>query len=227
MDTPEDGATGGWRSMTMDYSTAWLRATEHATRSVLEAQRATLSAFGLTDREDRESETNEQADTAMATAAAPTWEWDRTADTPDELEVGDMVRFSKRLTDADIAAFAAASGDTNRLHLDDEFAETTRFGGRIVHGTLVAGLISAALARLPGLTIYLSQDVRFLKPVEPDTLLTAVVEVLEELGDGRYRLSTSVHDDQDRTVIEGEAVVLIDDVADDQPTVLEQPTRER
>ena len=65
------------------------------------------------------------------------------------IRVGDRVRFSKTISEDDVRAFAEASGDTNRLHLDDEYAEDTRFGRRIAHGTLVGGLISAALARLP------------------------------------------------------------------------------
>ena len=87
----------------------------------------------------------------------------------------------------------------------------TRFGGRIVHGTLVSGLISAALARLPGLTIYLSQDLEFLKPVEIGDRLTAVVEIVEDIGNGRYRLTTSVENEDAEPVIDGEAVVIIDE----------------
>ncbi|PSQ02623.1 hypothetical protein BRC94_01170 [Halobacteriales archaeon QS_5_70_17] len=131
---------------------------------------------------------------------------------PDEVRVGDVVRFRKRLSDADVRSFAEASGDTNRLHLDEEFAAETRFGGRIVHGTLVSGLISAALARMPGLTIYLSQDLRFLAPVEVGETVRAVCEVVEALGDGKYRLTTAVYDESDERVIDGEAVVVIDEL---------------
>jgi len=125
------------------------------------------------------------------------------------IDVGDVVRFSKTLTETDIEAFAEASGDTNRLHLDAEFAEATRFGGRIAHGTLVAGLISAALARLPGLTVYLSQDLSFLGPVRPGQRLAAECEVLEEVGTDRYRLATAVSADGEQ-VIDGEATVISD-----------------
>jgi len=141
------------------------------------------------------------------------WQFDRTVDDPDHISVGDTVTFEKALTDADVRAFAAVSGDTNRLHLDDEFAADTRFGERIVHGTLVSGLISAALARLPGLTIYLSQDLEFSGPVGVGDRVSARVEIVEDLGNEQYRLETVVRDeDDDATVIDGEAVVLIDDL---------------
>ncbi|RQG99646.1 MaoC family dehydratase [Natrarchaeobius oligotrophus] len=143
------------------------------------------------------------------------WAMERSVDAPDELEVGDYVRFSKPIEESDVSAFAQASGDTNRLHLEPAFAEASRFGGRIAHGTLVSGLISAALARLPGLTIYLSQDLEFEAPVEIGTEVTADCEIVEALGDGRYRLHTTVVDDADRTIVDGEAVVIVEALPDE------------
>jgi CBS domain-containing protein/acyl dehydratase len=130
------------------------------------------------------------------------------------IDVGDRLRFSKTVSAADVEAFAAATGDTNRLHLDEGFAAGTRFGRRIVHGTLVAGLISAALARLPGLTIYLSQDLSFLAPVSLDQRLAAECEVVERIGEGRFRLSTLVEDAGGEPVIEGEAAIVSDEMPD-------------
>jgi acyl dehydratase/CBS domain-containing protein len=141
------------------------------------------------------------------------WTVDSLVQAAGEVSVGDRVSFSKPLSDDDVRAFAAASGDTNRLHLDDAYAAETRFGGRIAHGTLVAGLVSAALARLPGLTIYLSQDLSFRGPVPVGATATATCEVVEAIGDGRYLLTTDVHVDGD-LVVEGEAVVLVDAVPD-------------
>lgn len=139
--------------------------------------------------------------------------------------VGDVVEFSKPLDDEDVRAFAEASGDTNRLHLDEGYAGETRFGGRIVHGTLVAGLVSAALARLPGLTIYLSQDLSFHGPVRIGDRVTAVCEVLEELGDDRFLLTTDVYDeDEGDQIIEGEAVVLIDELPESAHLQVERAT---
>ena len=141
-------------------------------------------------------------------------EWDVERNVGEELEVGDTVRFAKTLSGRDVQRFAAASGDTNPIHLDDEWAERTRFNGRIVHGILVTGLISAALARLPGGIVYLSQDLEFRAPVRIDDHVTATVEVAEDLGGDQYRLRTTVAKD-DGQVIDGEAVVLIDDLPDE------------
>jgi acyl dehydratase/predicted transcriptional regulator len=133
----------------------------------------------------------------------------------DGLTVGDRVRFSKRLSEGDVAAFADATGDTNRVHLDEAFAERTRFGGRIAHGVLTAGVVSAALARLPGLTIYLSQELSFLGPVEIDETVTAVCEVVEALGGGKFRIATTVYGADGDPVVDGEAVVLVDDLPEE------------
>jgi acyl dehydratase/CBS domain-containing protein len=140
------------------------------------------------------------------------WEFEHAGPDETSVDVGDVVRFRKVLDDADVRAFAEASGDTNRLHLDEEFARETRFGGRIAHGTLVAGTVSAALARLPGLTIYLAQDLRYLGPVEIGERVTAVCEVVENLGGRKYRLRTAVYDGDGERVVDGESTVLVDDL---------------
>jgi acyl dehydratase len=136
------------------------------------------------------------------------WETERLIE--GELSVGDSVNFTKTISQDDIKRFAAASGDTNPIHLDDEFAADTRFNGRIAHGILVSGLISAALARLPGSVVYLSQDLEFRAPVRIGDEVTATVEIVEDLGGDQYRIQTTVVNGED-AVIEGEAVVLIDE----------------
>jgi acyl dehydratase len=128
------------------------------------------------------------------------------------VSVGDRVTFEKTLSEQDVRTFAAASGDTNRLHLDSEYAEGTRFGRRIVHGTLVSGLISAALARLPGVSIYVSQDLSFLAPVDIGDRVRAVCEIVDSLDSNKYTLTTDVFDEDDTQVVEGQAVVLVDEL---------------
>jgi acyl dehydratase/CBS domain-containing protein len=137
------------------------------------------------------------------------WEFESYG-TEDGIDAGDHVSFTKTISESDVRTFAEASGDTNRLHLDPEFAEGTRFGRRIVHGTLVAGLVSAALARLPGLTIYLSQEVSYRGPVDLNERATARCEVVEDLGNRRFRLTTTVENADGETVIDGQAVILSD-----------------
>jgi len=140
------------------------------------------------------------------------WEVECVGLSDDELNVGDRVEFSKTISEQDVRTFAAVSGDTNRLHLDSEYAAATRFGRRITHGTLVSGLVSAALARLPGLTIYLSQDLSFLGPVGIGERVTAVCEVTGRFGQDKYELTTDVSGEDGEQVIEGEATVMIDEL---------------
>ncbi|WP_135822587.1 MaoC family dehydratase [Halostella litorea] len=195
---------------------AWARMTGSFIRSATAANSAALSAFdGEVESADAgDGEVNRREPSIPSLDyEEDDWTFERSVERSEEIAVGDSVRFSKTVDDGDVRDFARASGDTNRLHLDEAFAETTRFGGRIAHGTLVSGLISAALARLPGLTIYLSQDLEFAAPVSVGDRVTATVEVTEDLGDDQFRLSTEVTDeDADRVVVEGEAVVLIDDL---------------
>ncbi|ELY46989.1 CBS domain-containing protein (plasmid) [Natronorubrum bangense] len=140
------------------------------------------------------------------------WEFECSTVSCDQLSVGDRVEFSKTISETDVRSFATASGDTNRLHLDESYARETRFGQRIAHGTLVSGLISAALARLPGLTIYVSQDLVFLGPIGLGERVTAVCEIVGEISDRKFELTTDVLNADGERVIEGEATVLVDDL---------------
>ncbi|PSP69607.1 acyl dehydratase [Halobacteriales archaeon QH_8_67_27] len=179
--------------------------------SVVAANRAAFAAFGVAQSDDDRVDT---VDRIEANEDLPEWHVELTEHDQSRLGVGDSVEFTKTISDQDVQSFAAASGDTNPLHLDDDFASKTRFRGRIAHGTLVGGLISAALARLPGLTIYLSQDLEFHNPVRLGDRLTAECEIVEDLGDDQYRLTTRVVDDGN-TIIDGEAVVLVDELPTD------------
>ncbi|WP_254538881.1 MaoC family dehydratase [Halomarina litorea] len=140
----------------------------------------------------------------------PEWRFERSVERWEDVAVGVTVRFSKVVTDADVHGFGLVTGDTSRLHFDETYAEGTRFGGRVVHGLLTAGVVSAALARLPGTAVYLSQTTEFLAPVRVDDELTGVCEVVEALGGDRYRLRTAVRTQRGEHVLRGEAVVLLD-----------------
>lgn len=128
------------------------------------------------------------------------------------LAVGDEVRYIKTVTDDDVRTFAGGTGDTNALHLNERFASETRFGGRIVHGTLLAGHISAALASLPGITTYLSQTLEFHSPVEIGATVVTTCRIVEQIDDDRYCLTTQVENSKEELVIHGTANVLIDEL---------------
>jgi CBS domain-containing protein/acyl dehydratase len=166
------------------------------------------------NRERAESDSEQRHDVRPDTAYEEVdWHYEYFGD-ESHIDVGDVIRFSKTLSEADVEAFAEASGDTNRLHLDADYAAETRFGERIAHGTLVAGTISAALARLPGLTVYLSQEVSYLGPVAIGDSVTAECRVVEQLKENQFRLTTTVTRADGETVIDGEAVVLSDPIPD-------------
>lgn len=127
--------------------------------------------------------------------------------------VGQQASLTRAISDADIAAFADLTGDRNPLHLDDAFAARSRFGRRVAHGLLSAGLVSAVLGtKLPGPgAIYLQQTLRFVRPVYPGDTLTATVEVTGCDGGRRTAtLRTTCADQRGRIVLDGEAVVLLD-----------------
>jgi 3-hydroxybutyryl-CoA dehydratase len=112
-----------------------------------------------------------------------------------ELSVGDSASVTKRISQADIDAFARISGDDNPAHVDARWAAGSRLGGRVAHGMLTAGLISAVLGtKLPGPgSIYMSQSLRWVAPVRPGDLLTATATVVEIVADkGRVVLDTVV-----------------------------------
>ncbi|XP_077868625.1 hydroxyacyl-thioester dehydratase type 2, mitochondrial-like [Saccoglossus kowalevskii] len=94
-------------------------------------------------------------------------------------KIGDTASVSKAFSAADVQAFADLSGDTNPLHLDENYAKTTRYGRCIVHGVLVNGLISAVFGtKLPGRSvIFVSQNLKFTAPVFIGEKVTAKVEV--------------------------------------------------
>jgi 3-hydroxybutyryl-CoA dehydratase len=127
------------------------------------------------------------------------------------LAIGDKVTRTQTITDETIRTFAELTGDTNPVHLDDSYAAGTRFGRRIAHGMIAAGLVSAALANdLPGSgTVYLSQTLNFKAPVYPDDTITATVEV-KSLHESKpiATLATTCTNQDGVTVLEGEAVVL-------------------
>ncbi|MFM0053875.1 MaoC family dehydratase [Caballeronia grimmiae] len=128
----------------------------------------------------------------------------------EDLKPGMSATFAKTITEADVVLFAAVSGDNNAMHINEEFAQTTRFKGRIAHGMLTASVISAAIAgELPGPgTVYLSQTLRFKAPVKPGDTVHATVTVIALLPEKRRVSLTTICRVLDKVVIEGDAVVM-------------------
>lgn len=132
----------------------------------------------------------------------------------DELTVGMSAEHAKTVTETDIVLYAGITGDFNPVHVDAEVAARSMFGGRIAHGMLSAGFISAAIGmKLPGPSaIYMSQSLRFVRPVKIGDTITARVEVIEIIAaKKRVRLATTCRNGAGETVIEGEALVMIPD----------------
>ncbi|CAG4888617.1 MaoC family dehydratase [Paraburkholderia saeva] len=128
----------------------------------------------------------------------------------EDLEAGMSASFAKTITEADILLFAAASGDINAVHINEEFARTTPFKGRIAHGMLSASMISATLAgRLPGPgTVYLGQNLRFKAPVRAGDTVHATVAVKELQPEKSRVVMSTVCTVAGKVVIDGEAVVM-------------------
>lgn len=130
--------------------------------------------------------------------------------TIDQMQVGMTRSYAKTLTETDIILFAAASGDINSVHLNQEYAEKTPFGGRIAHGILTAGVISACIAnKLPGVgTVYLGQTLKFKAPVRPGDTVTATVTVKSLDAEKNRVVLDTICQVAGKTVLEGEATVM-------------------
>jgi len=127
----------------------------------------------------------------------------------EDMHVGMTATFAKTITEADIVLFAGASGDNNAMHINEEFACTTPFKGRIAHGMLSASVISAAIAnKLPGPgTIYMKQSLEFRAPVRAGDTVHATVTVREMQAEKKRVVLETVCTVRGTVVITGEALV--------------------
>ena len=124
----------------------------------------------------------------------------------DKLKIGDSAQITKTITKKDVELFADAVGDHNPIHMDQAYAEKTRFKGRILHGAYSIGLISSVLGNiLPGHgTIYLSQEVKFLAPIRIGDTITVKIEVMEILPEkNRVRFKTTCTNQDGKIVVDG------------------------
>ena len=131
--------------------------------------------------------------------------------TINQISIGDSASFTKTITEGDIMLYAGISGDFNPAHMDAESAKKGMFGQRIAHGMLSAGFISNVLGnQLPGPgTIYMGQELRFVKPVFIGDTVTATVTVKEKIEEkNRLKLDTVVTNQRGEAVITGTATVM-------------------
>ena len=132
--------------------------------------------------------------------------------TIDDCSVGQVATLVRTISEADVMTFATLTGDYNPVHVDADAAAASSFGVRIVHGMLTASLLSTVLAmQLPGPgAIYLSQTLRFLRPVKLGDTVTAQVQVTAiDVATRRMTLATTIRNERGKMVVEGEASVQL------------------
>ena len=129
----------------------------------------------------------------------------------EDLKVGMSASYAKTVTEADVVLFAGVSGDTNPVHLNEEFAKETMFQGRIAHGMLSASFISTVLGtKLPGPGCsYLSQNLKFRAPVRSGDTVSATATITDIVPDKKRVVMQTVCSVRNQIVIEGEAVVMV------------------
>ena len=141
-----------------------------------------------------------------------------------DLAPGDSAEITRVVEEDDIAAFVEAVGDYNPIHSDAAYAATTSFRQPIAPGIFTAGLISAVIGtQLPGPgAIYLSQSLKFVKPVKAGDRITARAEILEVINErNRVRIGTVCRNQHGEEVLSGEAWVMPSKV----PVLYERPGR--
>jgi 3-hydroxybutyryl-CoA dehydratase len=130
----------------------------------------------------------------------------------EDIRIGQHAEYVRTVTSEDIEMFGQVSGDYNPLHFDEDWAKTTMFKGRIAHGILTATYVSTVIGmKLPGPgTIYISQSMKFRRPVRIGDRITARVEVTEKNDEKEFlTLKTVCINQEDKVVLDGEAVVTM------------------
>ena len=129
----------------------------------------------------------------------------------EDLEVGMEATYSRTITDTDLRNFSGVSGDTNPMHLNEEYAKSTAFGGIIVHGMLTASLISTVIGtRLPGPgCIYMSQTLKFLAPVRVGDTVYATGTVTQLIPEKHQVVMRTTCRVKDTLVVDGEARIKV------------------
>ena len=129
----------------------------------------------------------------------------------EELSVGQTAVYGKTVTEADLILFAAVSGDTNPVHINQDYADSSFFKGRIAHGMLSASFISTTIGtKLPGPgVIYMSQNLKFMAPVRIGDTVYARVTITDIITDKRRLVLRTTCTVGEKVVVDGEAVVWL------------------
>ena len=129
----------------------------------------------------------------------------------DEIYMGMEVSYSQTITDSDIKAFSGISGDKNPLHMSDEYANKSRFKKRMAHGLMSASYFSALFGtKIPGPgCVYVSQTLKFKRPVYIDDTITATVKVYKIDLINRRVFFKTVCTVKNKIVIDGEAELYV------------------
>lgn len=129
----------------------------------------------------------------------------------EDLKVGMTASYAKTVTEADVVLFAGISGDTNPVHMNEEFAKETMFQGRIAHGMLSASFISTVLGtKLPGPgAIYLSQNLKFKAPVRAGDTVSATATITGIVAEKKRVVMQTTCSVRNQIVLEGEAIVMV------------------
>lgn len=128
-----------------------------------------------------------------------------------QIKLGEKAYFEKTISETDVYLYAGITGDLNPAHINEEYAKNTFFKGRIAHGMLTSGFISAVLGmKLPGPgTIYLGQELKFTAPVRIGDTIKAEVEVVEIIEEkNRVKLRTTCRNQDGEVVLDGVATVM-------------------
>jgi len=128
----------------------------------------------------------------------------------EDFKVGDYAAWAKTVTDADVVIWTGITGDINPLHLDEQYAATTRFQKPVVPGVFVLGYISTAITRLGMGHVYASQSIRFKLPVFIGDTITGEATIVEKVEEKRLlKVATRCYNQKGETVMDGEALLYV------------------